>query len=366
MIANLNKTITIDGFIISQNLYNQITADTLFGISKKDDTHLGHDDIKWAINSDIICNGCNICDSCQGDCHSSCQGTCTSGCQGSCHSSCQGGCTSKCQGCAGCYSGCTSGCNNGCYSGCTGKCVGCHSCNECQTCVGATCVSCNGSCTGLVQCITTFNPDDCPGCYLRVQIGSCSSCVNGQGCGGGQVKSTKPTVVQHITDVVCSCFGCQNTVAGNEGCGNDYGYNTPNTILVYIEGSDEPITLEVKGEEIVAGGGSNRHAGDLADVIREFTQSSLKGYKIDKNTKLTLTTENGGTSETTTWGNLSAAGTTGQYINICYSNTGYSLPICATVTGIGCGVFTGGDQSCTQITLPDMTMPICQLGTGLF
>ena len=82
MITKSDGSIEIDGFIISQDLHNQITATALFGIQKKDESHLGHDSIKWAINNDIICNNCNNCVACQGSCHSSCQGGCTSNCQG--------------------------------------------------------------------------------------------------------------------------------------------------------------------------------------------------------------------------------------------------------------------------------------------
>lgn len=331
--------ISLDGFVISQELHNQITADTLFGISKKDDTHLGHDDIKWVINSDIICNGCNICDSCQGDCHSSCQGTCTSGCQGSCHSSCQGGCTSKCQGCVGCHGGCTSKCNNGCYSGCTSKCVGCHSCNDCQTCVGSACNSANGQCYPSVHCIGGVT---CSSCYITMD--GCSPCVGFNGSGSGPVNTStnstsKPdvnpnTIPPSVISVTCSCFGCQNTVTGNKGCDDNYGYNTPVQIEVtYSDGTHGYITY--KGEEIVEGGGSRNHMGDLADITRQILNQ--EGKTISENVNFIMKGEDGQITEAP-W--KVVQGATGYRSESCDATTGITV-ICTTCYGYNAPGTTG-------------------------
>ena len=244
-----NNSLEIDGFIISQNLHNTVTSLSLFGISKKNTTHLGHDDVKWAINSDIICNGCNICDSCQG----------------SCHSSCQGGCTSKCQGCVGCHGGCTSGCNNGCYSGCTSKCVGCHSCNACQSCVGSNCNSVNGACTPSVTCLFTCENNiakKCSGCFISCTGGCTSSCAHDT----TQPASTKQVIdtpTTKIVSVVAKCYGAQGG-GYDQDPGSDSGYEGSD-VLVFTTSEGREIEISVPGENRNGKAkGSDRDAASLA------------------------------------------------------------------------------------------------------
>lgn len=341
-----NNSLEIDGFIISQSLHNTVNSLSLFGISKKDNAHLGHDDIKWAINSDIICNGCNICDSCQGDCHSSCQGTCTSGCQGSCHSSCQGGCTNGCQGCVGCYGGCTSGCNNGCYSGCTSKCVGCHSCNECQSCVGANCNSVNGMCHPSVACLVS----KCTSCYMEAT-----------GCGGGCTGScqqststpaniTNPTITPvSIESFSCSCYGCQNTVSGGNGCNANHGYGGTNTIIVTLS-NGSTFEMKVEGEKIVSCGGSQRGSGDLKKdalaLLNAYNAEHGTKYKADKDTTLDLKDENGNPIQSKTLGSLQQYDMGAPTSVMCSSDTGI------TTTCYGCAsgyVVTRPNPGCSSL-----------------
>ena len=247
MLAN-KTTLNIDGFIISQDLYNQITANALFGIEKEDESHLGHDEITWTIDDDIKCNDCNMCDSCQGECYDSCYDSCascdeclqcTSACVGSCDSecfNCAGGCTATCYSCDGCQGACTEGCVSRCYScqnytgptcwtncfdkcqgACTAKCqsacysscqggctTGCNSCQDCQ-----------GSCTA-----------DCQGsCYSACAGGCTSGCHGGcQGycylCTGGCADSCYNACQGSCTSTCASgCFGnCQAACAACTGC----------------------------------------------------------------------------------------------------------------------------------------------------
>ena len=288
MKALSNNSLEIDGFIISQSLHNQITATALFGIQKKDENHLGHDSIKWAINSDIICNGCNMCNSCQGSCHSSCQGGCTSNCQGSCHSSCQGGCTSNCQGCRNCNSGCTSSCNNGCYTGCTSRCVGCNSCNECQSCVGANCNSGNGVCMPSVTCLFTCENDiaeDCSGCFISCTGGCTSNCAQDT----AQPASTEPiidTPIARIVSVVAKCYGAQGG-GYDQDPGSDSGYEGSD-VLIFTTSEGKTIEVSVPGEK--RNGkvkGSDRDAATLAWAMEglkkqypELNDADLSQMKI--------------------------------------------------------------------------------------
>lgn len=138
-------TLNIDGFIISQNIHNTNTAQSLFGIKNKNNLNIGHDDRTWVLEQDIICDTCNRCVSCQ---------TCNS-CDG-CVSSV--GCNDRCQGCTGSCTGCASGC----YESCFGD---CYTCQDCQA--GCTsCDSCTAGCDGGCQteCYACVNCDGCVGC----------------------------------------------------------------------------------------------------------------------------------------------------------------------------------------------------------
>ena len=104
--------LVIDGFVISENLHNNLTADTLFGITSKKDVHIGHDDKTWVLEGDIICDTCYNCDNC-----TSCV-ACTS-CDDC--TTCQ-----TCQGCTGFCTSCASGCHNTCFGDC-------YTCQDCQT-----------------------------------------------------------------------------------------------------------------------------------------------------------------------------------------------------------------------------------------
>lgn len=191
-------TLNIDGFIISQNIHNTNTAQSLFGIKNKNDLNIGHDDRTWVLEQDIICDTCNRCVSCQTcnscdgcvstvGCNDRCQG-CTGSCTG-CASGCYESCFGDCYTCQDCQAGCTS-CNS-CTAGCDGGCqTECYACVNCDSCVGCNLVMCRGD-TG---CQDGQNPSDdcinctgCAGCYNNCN-GSCVGCV---GC-----------------DVVTGCIGC--------------------------------------------------------------------------------------------------------------------------------------------------------------
>lgn len=222
MIVQNDGKIILDGFLITQSLHNQITANSLFGIAKKDNSHLGHDSITWAINSDIICNDCNTCVDCQGLCHSSCQGSCTSGCNSNCYD-CQG-CTTSCQGC---NDGCTSRYATAC-SGCTGGCTGSQA-----SCTPSVATDEDGKCkSGLgckdLQCIV------CTGCRSCAGSGGCHGCVGG---GGGdysgeawyQPSCGQTWVCQHgtggSTDTGCNGNGqgCSSVTSPAPCCENCTG-----------------------------------------------------------------------------------------------------------------------------------------------
>lgn len=112
---NNERTLTIDGFVIHQSLHNNVVSSALLGVVKKDSKHLGHDNITWAITTDIKCNDCRLCTGCVSTCHD-CQG-CTT---------CRGGCTSSCNACTGCQGNCANKCQGG-TSG-SGGCGGCDVC----------------------------------------------------------------------------------------------------------------------------------------------------------------------------------------------------------------------------------------------
>lgn len=265
----------LDGFVISQTVNNKITSAALFGIEKKDDTHLGHDNITWAINGEVICNDCNMCDSCQG----------------SCHSSCQGSCTSSCQGCVGCFGGCTSDCQ-GCTTTCTNACYGCNSCTECQTCVGENCNSCDGSCTSYVSCIidVTRTTDSgtltCNGCYM--------TCAGQQGdC---DVTKPEPIVVPvTVSEVSCSCFGRQGA-----SCGHNDGFGGTDTIVAKMTDGTE-VTLEITGENVTKSGASER---GLLELAMKSQQATGGKWKMTEDTIITNICENNVSNTSQTYGQI--------------------------------------------------------------
>lgn len=193
-------TLNIDGFIISQNIHNTNTAQSLFGIKNKNDLNIGHDNRTWVLEQDIICDTCNKCVSCQTcnscngcvstvGCNDRCQG-CTGSCTG-CASGCYESCFGDCYTCQDCQAGCTS-CDS-CTAGCNGGCqTECYACVNCDSCVG--CDNVTIQCLGNTSCQDGQNPSDdcinctgCAGCYNNCN-GSCVGCV---GC-----------------DVVTGCIGC--------------------------------------------------------------------------------------------------------------------------------------------------------------
>ena len=213
-------TLNIDGFIISQNIHNTNTAQSLFGIKNKNDLNIGHDDRTWILEQDIICDTCNRCVSCQTcnscdgcvssvGCNDRCQG-CTGSCTG-CASGCYESCFGDCYTCQDCQTGCTScdSCTAGCDGGCQTECYACVNCDicvgcnlvmcrgdtsctesehghsdECLSCtLCAGCFSnCNGSCVGCVGC---DNKNDCAGCFIGCNSACQTSCNACDGCTGG-------------------------------------------------------------------------------------------------------------------------------------------------------------------------------------
>ena len=266
--------LVIDGFVISENLHNTLTANTLFGITSKKDVHIGHDDKTWVLEGDIICDTCYHCDnctscvactscddcttcqacqgctgfctSCASGCHNTCFGdcytcqdcqtgctgcdgcttNCTTGCNTSCYScvSCQN-CDATCQGCDGCTAGCTGSCQTICQSicqGCTGQCQGCTSCTSCDgcqnetTCTGCTtsCASCTG-CTGACQTGCTGQCQGCTGCDSCTGCASCTSCIGCNSC-TGCTGCTGCTACNGACTGCTSCVGCTGSCQG--GC----------------------------------------------------------------------------------------------------------------------------------------------------
>ncbi|MBR6611256.1 MAG: hypothetical protein IKK93_03330 [Campylobacter sp.] len=216
----------IDGFVISETSSNQITRNSLFGITDKDKTHIGHDNKTWLLESDIACASCFRCNSCTScvactscdNCTScqSCQGctgfctSCASGCNTVCHGSCHG-----CQDCQGyCVScdGCTSACVTTCYSDCV-SCVDCRDCvTACQGCDGCT-QSCQGKCQAQ--------------CYINVVGGGvgggpCSTNIYDNGTGHGV--ACPANNFSPCCDNCTSCANCTNVtecspcVTCNSGC----------------------------------------------------------------------------------------------------------------------------------------------------
>lgn len=319
----------LDGFVISQTVNNKITSAALFGIEKKDDAHLGHDNITWAINGEVICNDCNMCDSCQG----------------SCHSSCQGSCTSSCQGCAGCFGGCTSDCQ-GCTTTCTNACYGCDSCTECQTCVGENCNSCDGSCTSYVSCIVdvTRTTDSgtltCNGCYM--------TCAGQQGNGDcsstfGIIKDQLPIVVPvTVSEVSCSCFGRQG-----QNCGNNAGFGGTDTIVVKMTDGTE-VTLEIAGENVTKSGSSERGALEMAMKSQQATGGK---WKMTKDTIITNICEGTVNNESYRYGDINPPS--------CSQNTGggQSPTTITNYDGHGGTVSYGGGNGVWYT--PEHGAPIC-------
>lgn len=348
MKSNSSKQVIIDGFVITQSTHNTITASEIFGITKKDNTHLGHDDITWIVKSDVICNDCNSCNGCQGSCHSSCQGSCTSGCNSSCYS-CQGSCTSSCQ-------GCTSRCQNT---------NGCSSCNSCQTCVGVACNSCNGQCTSIVYCHP--NIYTCQGCHNRcvgvagkASCSSCNSCTSCVTC-QSDTQQTAPVVPvknpPNVKEIVCDCYGCQNTVSGGNGCGNNYGYGGTDKITIVF---DDGHTVEtyIKGEDIVAGGGTQRNLDQLAN---DFVGMELAGAKVTQNTVLINVDGSGNIQSQKKISEFqghcspcaavtSCSGTycPGSYIDTSYVGPSPTGSSCNGNQNAGCGSVTGCSAGCTS------------------
>lgn len=214
--------LVIDGFVISENLHNTLTANTLFGITSKKDVHIGHDNKTWVLESDIICDTCYNCDNCTScvactscdnctTCQAcqGCTGFCTS-CASGCHSTCFGDCytcqdcQTGCTGCDGCTTNCTTGCNTSCYS-----CVSCQNCDTaCQGCDG-----CTTGCTGICQtsCQTSVQTTACSDC----QTGCTSDCQTGciDDCQGCTTRCNSCTGCASCT----SCVGC-NSCTGCDGC----------------------------------------------------------------------------------------------------------------------------------------------------
>lgn len=260
-------TLNIDGFIISQNIHNTNTAQSLFGIKNKNNLSIGHDNRTWVLEQDIICDTCNRCVSCQTcnscdgcvssvGCNDRCQGCtgsctgCASGCYESCFGDCytcqdcQAGCTS----CDSCTAGCDGGCQTECYAcvncdgcvGCNGECVSCQgTCQNCTTCAGFTgctpCVKCNSdeTCTSCVGCDSACQTNCnvcvdctggcqtscqvCDGCTSSCQAGCQSGCQTGctgscQNCNGGCNGSCNSGCTS-----CTSCIGCDGCV-GCTGC----------------------------------------------------------------------------------------------------------------------------------------------------
>ncbi len=313
----------LDGFVISQTVNNKITSAALFGIEKKDDTHLGHDNITWAINGEVICNDCNMCDSCQG----------------SCHSSCQGSCTSSCQGCVGCFGGCTSDCQ-GCTTTCTNACYGCDSCTECQTCVGENCNSCDGSCTSYVGClieVTTKGTNGlttCNGCYM--------TCAGQQGndCNFGEDESKAPPVIVPVTvaEVSCSCFGRQG-----QDCGNNAGFGGTDTIVVKMTDGTE-VKLEIAGENVTKSGSSERSALEMAMKSQQATGGK---WKMTKDTIITNICEGTVNNEMYRYGDINPPS--------CSQNTsGGQGPQGTTMTNVdGHGTDVSVGDNGVWITMPN-------------
>lgn len=274
-------TLNIDGFIISQNIHNTNTAQSLFGIKNKNNLNIGHDNRTWILEQDIICDTCNRCVSCQTcnscdgcvstvGCNDRCQG-CTGSCTG-CASNCYESCFGDCYTCQDCQTGCTScdSCTAGCDGGCQTKCYACVNCDGCvgcdneQTCepplynekpTCRTCTSCAGNdgstdpeCTSACQ--TSCNACDgctggcqgscqvCDGCTSSCQAGCQSGCQTGctgscQNCDGGCNGSCNSGCTSCTSCIGCdgcvgctgctgcnSCNGCASSVCGGctEGC----------------------------------------------------------------------------------------------------------------------------------------------------
>ena len=260
--------LNIDGFVISQNIHNTITAQSLFGIKNKNNLNIGHDDRTWVLERDIICDtcnrcvGCQTCNSCDGcvstvGCNDKCQGctgSCT-GCASNCYESCFGDCytcqdcQTGCTSCNACTAGCDGGCQTECYTcvncdgcvGCDGDCVGCfggcqESCQNCTSCANCTaCVSCQTGCqtgcfnsisvtsTCIVGCQTTCQT--CTGCDNNCYTGCtlCNGCTSG--CTGGCQTGCQTgctTACQMCTGNTCvgvfSCGSGQTTSGCTTGC----------------------------------------------------------------------------------------------------------------------------------------------------
>lgn len=211
-------TLNIDGFIISQNIHNTNTAQSLFGIKNKNDLNIGHDDRTWVLEQDIICDTCNRCVSCQTcnscdgcvssvGCNDRCQG-CTGSCTG-CASGCYESCFGDCYTCQDCQTGCTScdSCTAGCDGGCQTECYACVNCDGCVGCDNVTintscedsehsnfvdcrsctvCAGCFGNCNGsCVGCVGCDNKNDCIGCIIGCNSACQTSCNACDGCTGG-------------------------------------------------------------------------------------------------------------------------------------------------------------------------------------
>lgn len=207
--------LVIDGFVISENLHNNLTADTLFGITSKKDVHIGHDNKTWVLEGDIICDTCYNCDNCTScvactscdDCTTcqacqGCTGFCTS-CASGCHNTCFGDCytcqdcQTGCTGCDGCTTNCTTGCNTSCYScvscqNCDTVCQGCDGCqaNQASGCTSGVCGGCTScdSCTGCASCTNCVGCNSCTGCTGCTGCtscnGGCTGCTGCIGCAG--------------------------------------------------------------------------------------------------------------------------------------------------------------------------------------
>jgi hypothetical protein len=148
-------------------------------------------------------------------------------------------------------------------------------------------------------------------------MAGCSPCVSSHGGQPGQAIPPRiPSTLPAIKSITCPCYGCQNTVSGDSGCGNNYGYNTPVKIeILYDDGTKGYV--EYKGEDIVEGGGSNNHSDTLADFVRE--ELNLNSKQITEDTKIILQNEKLQAVEEVTWSDI--RGKTSFYKEICSSNT---------------------------------------------